>query len=68
MRTVDHLNYLTVIDEHGNEQVIETTDSHPFWVVTDDPDLERAARSTVDENGMILYHTTQNKYNTDDKF
>jgi len=45
-----------------------TGGSHPFWVVTDDPDLERAARSTVDENGMILYHTTQNKYNTDDKF
>jgi len=56
VRTVDHLNYLTVIDEHGNEQVIETTDSHPFWVVTDDPDLERAARGTVDENGVILYH------------
>jgi len=39
-----HINYLTIIDEHGNEQVIETTDTHPFWVVTDDPDLERAAR------------------------
>jgi hypothetical protein len=29
---------------------------HPFWVVTDDPDLERAARSVVNENGVILYH------------
>ena len=35
---------------------IETTDSHPFWVVTDEPDLERAARSVVDENGVTLYH------------
>jgi hypothetical protein len=22
------------VDENGNEQVIETTDSHPFWIVT----------------------------------
>ena len=29
---------------------------HPFWVVTDEPDLERAARSVVDENGVLLYH------------
>ena len=43
-----HINYLTIIDEHGNEQVIETTDTHPFWVVTDDPDLERAAREFAD--------------------
>ena len=34
----------------------ETTDSHPFWVVTDNPDLSRAARSVVDENGIWLYH------------
>ena len=27
-----------------------------FGVVTDEPDLERAARGTVDENGVILYH------------
>ena len=32
------------------------TDVHPFWVVTDEPDLDRAARGTVDENGMILYY------------
>jgi len=32
------------------------TDSHPFWVVTDNPDLSRAARSVVDENGVWLYH------------
>ena len=38
------------------EQIIKTTDGHPFWVVTDTPDLERAARSVVDENGFILYH------------
>ena len=56
VREVDHINYLTIIDEYGNEQVIATTDSHPFWVVTDEPDLERAAREIVDENGVILYH------------
>ena len=55
-RTIDHINYLTIEDEYGNEQVIEVTDGHPFWVVTDEPDLERAARGTVDENGVILYH------------
>ncbi len=52
----DHIDYLTFVDEDGNEQVIETTDVHPFWVVTDEPDLSRAARSVVDENGNILYH------------
>ena len=54
--TSNRINYLTIVDENGNEQVIETTDPHPFWVVTDEPDLERAARSVVDENGVILYH------------
>ena len=24
-----------ILDESGNEQIIATTDSHPFWVVTD---------------------------------
>jgi intein/homing endonuclease len=52
----DHINYITIVDEHGNEQVIETTDGHPFWVVTDEPDLERAAQGMIDENGAILYH------------
>ena len=56
VRESDHINYLTIVDENGNEQVIETTDGHPFWVVTDTPDLKRAARSVVDENGFILYH------------
>ena len=28
--------------------MIETTDVHPFWVVTDTPDLERAARDIAD--------------------
>ena len=56
VRESDHINYLTFIDENGNEQVIESTDVHPFWVVTDEPDLERAARSVVDENGVTLYH------------
>jgi len=56
VRESDHINYLTIVDENGNVQVLETTDGHPFWVVTDEPDLERAARSVVDENGAILYH------------
>jgi len=34
------------------EQIIKTTDGHPFWVVTDEPDIERAARDYSD--GM--YH------------
>ena len=44
----DHINLLTIVDEDGVEQTIETTDSHPFWVVTDEPDLERAAREVAD--------------------
>jgi len=56
VRQSDHINYLTIEDEEGNIQVLEVTDAHPFWVVTDDPDLERAARSLVDENGVWLYH------------
>jgi len=44
----NHINYLTIVDEDGNEQTIETTDSHPFWVVTDDPDFTRAAREYAD--------------------
>jgi len=55
-RRSDHLNYLTIIDAKGKEQTLETTDGHPFWVVTDNPDLSRAAREVVDENGVILYH------------
>ncbi|MDR3108867.1 MAG: AHH domain-containing protein, partial [Planctomycetaceae bacterium] len=56
VRTSDHLRYLTTVDEEGDTQTIETTDSHPFWVVTDNPDLERAAGDFVVENGTILYH------------
>gem|GEM_PF-2094000 len=56
VRESDHINYLTIVDENGNVQVLETTDGHPFWVVTDEPDLERAAREVVDENSVILYH------------
>ena len=51
-KTTDHINYLTIVDEEGREQVIETTDVHPFWVVTDTPDLDRAAREIADE----FYH------------
>jgi hypothetical protein len=47
-REVTHINYLTVEDEFGNVQVIEVTDVHPFWLVTDEPDLERAAREFAD--------------------
>jgi hypothetical protein len=56
VRTSDHINYLTIVDECGNEQTIETTDGHPFWVVTDNPDMNRAARDYVFENGSWLYH------------
>ncbi|MDR0886345.1 MAG: HINT domain-containing protein [Clostridiales Family XIII bacterium] len=56
VRTSNHLDYLTIVDANGNEQVIETTDSHPFWVVTDNPDLSRAASEVVTENGTVLYH------------
>ncbi|MDR0521941.1 MAG: hypothetical protein LBH00_08845 [Planctomycetaceae bacterium] len=56
VRESNHLNYLTIVDENGNEQVIETTDSHPFWVVSDNPELWRAAQEVVNENGTILYH------------
>jgi hypothetical protein len=66
VRESDHLNYLAIVDENGNEQVIETTDSHPFWVVTEHPDLSRAAQEIVTENGTILYHEnlgiTENGY------
>ena len=29
----NHLNYLTVVDESSNVQVLEVSDVHPFWVV-----------------------------------
>jgi hypothetical protein len=41
-----------IVDANDNEQTIETTDGHPFWVVTNDPDLSRAAKDYSD--GM--YH------------
>ena len=54
--TTSILVALTITDENGQEQTIEATESHPFWVVTDEPDLSRAARSVVDENGLVIYH------------
>ena len=30
VRSSDHINYLTIVDENGKEQTIETTDGHPF--------------------------------------
>jgi len=48
VREVTHINYLTIVEEYGNEQVLEVTDVHPFWVVTDESDLERAAREYAD--------------------
>jgi len=54
--TSNHINYLTIADENGHEQTIETTDGHPFWVVTDGPDLSRAARDYVFENDVWLFH------------
>lgn len=55
-RETKSLIHLTIIDSRGNEQTIETTEGHPFWVVTENPDLTRAARSVVDEDGVWLYH------------
>jgi len=52
----NHINYLTIEDEFGVEQVIESTDIHPFWVVTDNPDLDRAARDYAFENGAWFEH------------
>jgi hypothetical protein len=54
-RTNDHLRYLTVHDS-TETQIFETTDSHPFWVVTDTPDLRRAAEENVIDNGTWLHH------------
>ena len=53
---VTYINYLTIVDADENVQVLEVTDVHPFWVVTDEPDLSRVARGTIDENGVILHH------------
>ena len=62
VRRSDHINYLTIQNEYGNEQTIETTDGHPFWVVSDEPDLSRAASSYSDG----IYHgelgVTENGY------
>jgi hypothetical protein len=52
VRQSNHINYLTIEDEHGNIQVLEVTDGHPFWGVTDEPDMERSASGYSD--GM--YH------------
>jgi hypothetical protein len=56
VRTSNHLRYLTTVDEEGDTQTIETTDAHPFWVVTSNPDLERIARNVVVENDTVLEH------------
>ena len=61
-KTSDHINYLTVVDGDGNEQVIETTDVHPFWVVTDEPDLDRAAREFADGMHHENLGVTDNGY------
>jgi hypothetical protein len=55
-RQADHIRYLTTIGDNNAIQTFETTDSHPFWVTTDKPDLSRVARDVVDENGVMLHH------------
>jgi putative component of toxin-antitoxin plasmid stabilization module len=35
VRTTNHIRYLTTVDAEGDEQVIATTDEHPFWVVSE---------------------------------
>jgi hypothetical protein len=46
-RQADHIRYLTIRGENGIQQIVQTTDNHAFWVVTDKPDLERMAREMV---------------------
>ncbi len=48
----DHLRYLTVRDNNGIEQTFQTTDTHPFWVNSDRPDLYRRARDSVSEHDI----------------
>ena len=38
IREIDHINYLMVIDEGGDEQILAATDSYPFWVGGDGRD------------------------------
>jgi hypothetical protein len=54
-RSSNHLRYLTVRNQNET-QIFETTDSHPFWVVTNTPDLNRAARDAVTEGSITLQH------------
>jgi YD repeat-containing protein len=56
IRTSDHLRYLTTTSKNDVAQTFETTDAHPFWVVTNNPDLERVTRNVVIENGTVLGH------------
>jgi YD repeat-containing protein len=46
-RQSDHLRYLAMTDDSGLSQTFQTTDSHPFWVVTKSPDWSRAASDVV---------------------
>ena len=46
-RQSDHLRFLTTREPDGKVQTIQTTDIHPFWVVTDAPDANRMAREMV---------------------
>jgi hypothetical protein len=46
-RQADHLRYLAMTDDSGVSQTFQTTDSHPFWVVTEKPDWSRAASDIV---------------------
>ena len=66
----DHLRFLCVEDESGKRQTIQTTDTHPFWVVTNSPDKSRSAPESVsvydlEAKSSILF-THDNLYVTDD--
>ncbi len=52
----DHVNYLTFVDENGEEQIVEATDVHPFFVITNNPDLDREARESALDNGNLICH------------
>ncbi|MBQ9372660.1 MAG: hypothetical protein IJU03_10755, partial [Thermoguttaceae bacterium] len=33
----DHIRLLTIVDARGDRQIIKTTDSHPFWILSVNP-------------------------------
>ena len=61
-RESDHIRYISIRDNSGI-QIFSTTDTHPFWVVTDSPDYRRVARKSVYEGGITIHHSKINEIN-----